>query len=193
MTQLERAKKGELTPQMAAVAENEQVDAEVIRQRVAAGTVVIPANVNHRNLKPAGVGEGLAIKVNANFGTSSDYGDVNTELEKLRISVEASADAVMDLSTGGDIPAIRRAIVQASPLMVGTVPIYQAGIQAIEKNGAIVKMDPDDLFAAIEDTARDGVDFITVHCGVTQAAIARLKAQGRVTDVVSRGGAFLVG
>jgi phosphomethylpyrimidine synthase len=99
----------------------------------------------------------------------------------------------MDLSTGGDIPAIRRAIIAASSRPIGTVPIYQAGIGAIEKHGAIVKMTADDIFTAIEDNARDGTDFVTVHCGVTQAAIARLKQQGRVTDVVSRGGAFMVG
>ncbi|MCJ7605905.1 MAG: phosphomethylpyrimidine synthase ThiC [Dehalococcoidales bacterium] len=193
MTQLERARKGEITPQMAAVAQAEAVDAEIIRERVAAGTVVIPANVNHTNLVPCGVGEGLSVKVNADFGTSSDYGDVSTELEKLRISIDAGADSVMDLSTGGDIPAIRKAIVDASTCIVGTVPIYQAGVEAINRHGAIVKMTADDIFNAIEDTARDGVDFITVHCGVTLAAIARLKQQGRVTDVVSRGGAFMVG
>lgn len=193
MTQLIRARKGEITPQMTTVAQAESLEAEAIRQRVAAGTVVIPANVNHTNLVPCGVGEGLSVKVNANFGTSSDYGDINTELEKLRISIEAGADSVMDLSTGGDIPAIRKAIVKASSCIVGTVPLYQAGVEAINRHGAIVKMAADDIFKAVEDNARDGVDFITVHCGITLAAIARLKQQGRVTDVVSRGGAFMVG
>jgi len=109
------------------------------------------------------------------------------------VAIDSGADAVMDLSTGGDIPSIRRAIISASSCSIGTVPIYQAGIQAIAKHGAIVKMTADDLFDSIEEQARDGVDFVTVHCGVTRSAIARLKQQGRVTDVVSRGGAFLIG
>jgi phosphomethylpyrimidine synthase len=193
MTQLEIARQGNISPQMEMVAKKEEIDKEVIRERIAEGTVVIPANINHVNLVPCGVGKGLSTKVNANIGTSSDFGDVHTELKKLKVAVEAGADSVMDLSTGGDIPAIRRAIIAASVKPIGTVPVYQAGIAAIEKHGAIVKMSADDVFEAIEDNARDGVDFITVHCGVTQAAIARLKQQGRVTDVVSRGGAFMVG
>ncbi len=193
MTQLEIARKGDISPQMETVAQAEGLEAEFIRQGVAKGTVVVPANVRHLDLVPCGVGEGLSTKVNANIGTSSDFGNVDTELEKLRVAVAAGADTVMDLSTGGDITAIRRAIIAASSCAIGTVPIYQAGIEAIEKHGAIVKMTVDDIFTAIEDNARDGVDFITVHCGVTRAAIARLKRQGRVTDVVSRGGAFMVG
>ena len=193
MTQLELAKEGTISPQMKLVAEQEGVDAEFIRQGVAKGTIVIPANINHTNLVPCGIGQGLKTKVNANIGTSSDFGDVNTELEKLRVAIDFGADTVMDLSTGGDISAIRRAIIAASSVPIGTVPIYQAGIEAIDRRGAIVKMTVDDLFAGIEEHARDGVDFITVHCGVTRSAIAKLKQQGRVTDVVSRGGAFLIG
>lgn len=193
MTQLEIARKGEISPQMEAVAKAEGLDAGFIREGVAKGTIVIPANVRHVNLAPCGIGEGLSTKVNANIGTSSDFGNVNTELEKLCVAVEAGADTVMDLSTGGDIPAIRRTIIAVSTRPIGTVPIYQAGIDAIGKHGAIVKMTVDDIFNTIEENARDGVDFITVHCGVTQAALDRLKQQGRVTDVVSRGGAFMVG
>jgi len=193
MTQLEKARKGEISPQMEAVAKAEGLEVETIRQKVAEGTVVIPANGRHSGLVPCGVGEGLAIKVNANIGTSSDFGDMDTELEKLRVAIDAGADTVMDLSTGGDIPAIRRAIISASTVAIGTVPIYQAGIGAIARHGAIVKMTPDDIYAAIEENARDGVDFITVHCGVTQSAIDRLRKQGRVTDIVSRGGAFMTG
>jgi len=193
MTQLEIARKGKISPQTQMVAEVEGVDTELIRERIAKGTLVIPANINHKNLVPCGVGEGLSTKVNANIGTSSDFGNVNTEIAKLAAAIKAGADAVMDLSTGGDIPAIRRAIIAASEKPIGTVPVYQAGIGAIQKHGAIVKMTADDIFNAIEDNARDGVDFVTVHCGVTQSAIARLKQQGRVTDVVSRGGAFMVG
>jgi phosphomethylpyrimidine synthase len=193
MTQLEIAQRGDISPEMEKVALVEGLDVEVIRQRIAKGTVVIPANVNHKGLIPCGVGEGLSTKVNANIGTSSDYGDVNTELAKLKVALDAGADTVMDLSTGGDIPAIRRAIINASNRDIGTVPIYQAGVRAIQEQGAIVKMNVDDIFGAIEENARDGVDFITVHCGVTQSAINTLKQQGRVMDVVSRGGAFMVG
>jgi phosphomethylpyrimidine synthase len=193
MTQLEIARKGTISHQMSLVADSEGLEAEFIRRGVAEGTIVIPANPGHKNLVPGGIGRGLKTKVNANIGTSSDFGNIDTELEKLRVAVDCGADAVMDLSTGGDISAIRRAIISASPVMLGTVPIYQAGIKAVASRGAIVKMTVDDLFASIEEHARDGVDFVTVHCGTTRAAVEQLKKQGRVADVVSRGGAFLIG
>ncbi len=193
MTQLELAKAGVLSPQMEAVAQHEKVEAEFIRQGVAKGTIVIPANINHANLVPCGIGQGLSTKVNANIGTSADFCNADVELEKLGVAIRSGADTVMDLSTAGDISAIRRAVIAASSVPIGTVPIYQVGIEAIANHDAIVKMTADDLFAVIEEHARDGVDFITVHCGVTQSAVARLKEQGRVTDVVSRGGAFLIG
>jgi len=193
MTQLESARQGLVTPEMEAVARGEGLETDFVRQGVAQGTIAIPANVEHAHLIPRGIGRGLSTKVNANIGTSSDFHDPSIELEKLQIAIDAGADAVMDLSTGGDISAIRHAIIAASHLPIGTVPIYQAGIAAIEKHDAIVKMTVDELFAGIEEHVRDGVDFITVHCGVTQSAIERLKNQGRVADVVSRGGAFLIG
>jgi len=193
MTQLELAKQGIISPQMEAVAQCEGVEAESIRQGVAGGTIVIPANTNHANLVPCGIGQGLKTKVNANIGTSADFCNLDVEMEKLRVAIDFGADTVMDLSTGGDISAIRREIIAASSVPIGTVPIYQVGIEAIDRHGAIVKMTVDELFAVIEEHARDGVDFLTVHCGVTRSAVARLKEQGRVTDVVSRGGAFLIG
>jgi len=193
MTQLELAREGIISDQMSQVAQHEGLEAEFIRQGVSRGVIVIPANIKHTNLVPCGIGQGLKTKVNANIGTSSDFGSMDTELEKLRVAIGSGADTVMDLSTGGDISAIRQAIVSSSPLPVGTVPIYQAGIEAMSRHSAIVKMTIDDLFAVIEEHARDGVDFVTVHCGVTQSAIARLKQQGRVADVVSRGGTFLIG
>jgi len=193
MTQLELAREGIISPQMRVVAEQEGVEPEVVRQGLANGTIVIPANINHTNLAPVGIGHGLRTKVNANIGTSSDFGNIETELEKLRVAIDAGADAVMDLSTSGDIPAIRRAIINSSNVPIGTVPIYQAGLEAIERHDAIVKMTVDELFTSIEEHTRDGVDFITVHCGVTRSAISRLQQQGRVADVVSRGGAFLIG
>jgi len=175
------------------VAEKEGVETDVIMQGLAEGEIIIPANVNHTNLIPCGIGNGLRTKVNANIGTSSDFCDLNTELRKLQTAIGFGADTVMDLSTGGDISAIRRAIISASTVPVGTVPIYQAGIEAIENRGAIVNMSVDDIFTVIREHANDGVDFMTVHCGVTRASVARLKKQGRITDVVSRGGAFLIG
>jgi len=193
MTQMELAKKGIISSQMETVAGYEGLEPELIRQGVASGTIVIPANANHKNLTPCGIGLGLKTKVNANIGASADFGDVGTELSKLQVALDAGADAVMDLSTGGDISAIRQAVIAASPICIGTVPLYQAGIKAIKDYGTMVDMTVDDLFAAIEDHCRDGVDFITVHCGITQESIRRLKQQGRITDVVSRGGSFLIG
>lgn len=193
MTQKEAAERGDLTPQMVRAAQREGVEPELILKGLAEGTIVLPANPRHRGLDPWAVGKGLRTKINANLGTSSESGSMETELEKLRISVEAGADTVMDLSTGEDIPGLRRAILAHSPLPVGTVPIYQATVEAIERHGAIVAMTADDLFHTIEEHARDGVDFMTVHCGVTLATVERLKQGRRVTDVVSRGGTFLIG
>jgi phosphomethylpyrimidine synthase len=193
MTQLQLARKGTVSPQMKHVAEEERVETPSVIQCVVDGEIIIPANANHTNLIPCGIGKGLRTKVNANIGTSSDSCDLNTELKKLKTAIDFSADTVMDLSTGGDISSIRRALMRACTVPVGTVPIYQAGIEAIENHGAIVNMTVDEIFAIIEEHARDGVDFMTVHCGVTQASLAKLKKQGRTTDIVSRGGAFLIG
>jgi phosphomethylpyrimidine synthase len=178
---------------MKVVAEKERLDLEQVRSGVADGTIVIPANINHKGLDPCGIGKGLRTKVNANIGSSSDYGDINTELEKLQAAVSAQSDTVMDLSTGGDISAIRRAIINSTAIPLGTVPLYQAGIEAINRWGSIVAMPVDHLFAVIEEQAQDGVDFMTVHCGVTQKTVNRLRESPRVTDVVSRGGAFSIG
>lgn len=190
MTQLEIARSGETSPEMKAVAENEHLDPEFVREGVAAGTIVIPHNVN-RGAKPCGIGAGLRTKVNANIGTSADFPNVEDELEKLKVAIEAGTDAVMDLSTGGDLAAVRKTIIENCPVVLGTVPIYEAAVKSAS-NGSVVHMSEDDLFRVIERNAEDGVDFITVHCGVTRESIARLQEQGRVTDVVSRGGAFLV-
>ena len=167
MTQMGLARKGNISPQMEKVAQREKLDAETIRQGAADGTIVIPANTRHQNLAPIGIGQGLTTKVNANIGTSSDFGSIKTELDKLNAAAQAGADTIMDLSTAGDISAIRRDIIASSPLPVGTVPIYQAGIEAVARHDAIVKMTVDELFGVIEQHAREGVDFITVHCGVT--------------------------
>ncbi len=193
MTFIERVRNGSHVPEVEHVARTEGVSLEVVADSVLAGTLVIPANPLHRNLVPAGVGKGLRTKVNANLGTSSDLSAVEMELRKMAAAIECGADAVMDLSTGGDITAIRRHLIADCSVIFGTVPIYQAGILAIDRRGSIVDMTPDDMFAAVESHALDGVDFMTIHCGVTQSTIERLRKQGRLTNIVSRGGAFLTG
>lgn len=195
MTQILEARKGNTTPQMRRVAEKEGVSVEQIAEGLVKGTIVIPANRYHANLDPVAVGTGLRTKVNANIGTSTYFPDIERELNKLWLAVEAGADAVMDLSTGSglDIDRSRRRIMAAATVAVGTVPIYQVTIEAIEKRGSIVEMTPEDMFEVIERQAKDGVDFMTVHSGITLESIARLQKQGRVTDIVSRGGSFLTG
>jgi phosphomethylpyrimidine synthase len=191
MTQLAKARAGITTPEMQAVAQQEQVDVLWLRGKIAEGRVVIPANREHEGLSPCGIGEGLFIKVNANIGTSSDKADIDDELAKLRAAIEAGTDSVMDLSTGSDMDACRRQVLKASSVPVGTVPIYQAIIETIEEKEGLIHLTPDKIFEVIERHVAEGVDFITVHCGVTLAALEALKQQGRVTDIVSRGGAFL--
>ncbi len=191
MTQLSNARAGVITPEMRTVAGKEQVDVALLMEQIANGRVVIPANGRHDRLIPCGIGEGLFVKVNANIGTSSDRAILEDELEKLRVSIGAGADAVMDLSTGGDIDACRRAILEEATVPIGTVPVYQAVIETVEETGALIHLTVDKIFKVIERQAEDGVDFITVHCGLTRSALEMLRKQGRVTDIVSRGGAFL--
>jgi phosphomethylpyrimidine synthase len=191
MTQLELARTGVITQPIHEVAQTENVDPELLRGRVADGTVAIPLNKKHTNIHPVGIGEGLSIKVNANIGTSGDQVHLQEELAKLQAAIDAKADTIMDLSTGGDITRIRHAIMKKSTVPVGTVPIYQAAVEAAKTKGGIIHLTPDLVFAAVEAHARDGVDFMTIHAGVTLNALERLRAQGRTTDIVSRGGAFL--
>lgn len=192
-TQMILARQGKVTDVMRSVAEYEGLDAEIIRQRVADGTVTISANINHTSLVPRGFGLGLKTKVNANIGTSSAYPDLEPELEKLQIAIDAGADAVMDLSTGDGMDESRKRIIKESTITVGTVPIYQATVEAIKSKGSVVDMTGDEMLHIVEKHAQDGADFMTIHCGVTQEVIRRLREQGRVMDVVSRGGSFLTG
>ena len=190
MTQLETAKRGAISEEMRICAEQEGVSPEFIRQGVEAGNLVVIRNNTHQDIPPLAVGKGLRTKINANIGTSRDRVDLNLELEKVRISAAAGADTLMDLSTGGDIRAIRKAIIKASPLVIGTVPIYQAAAQMLTEKRAIVEMSADDMFRVIEENGEDGVDFITVHCGVTQRSVACIEAEGRLLGIVSRGGSI---
>jgi phosphomethylpyrimidine synthase len=189
MTLMERAAKG-ITPEIEAVSIKEGLEPEIIRRRVAAGRAVITLNPIH-SPEPYGIGEGLSVKVNVNIGTSRDRVNLDEELEKARIAVRYGADAIMDLSTGGDIDAIRRAVLKEVRIPVGTVPIYQTGLRMARKS-AIVDMDEDDIFQGIELHAKDGVDFMTLHCGITKETVQTLRASERFMDVVSRGGSFLV-
>ena len=192
MTQLEYARLGKITYEMEAVADQEGLSPEYIRSGVADGTIVIPHNINRKGIKPSGIGAGLTTKINANLGTSTDQPSLSNEMEKLEIAIKYGADAVMDLSTGGDLDEIRRRFLDESPITIGSVPIYSAAVEAVRNEKAIVEMTDDDIFRAIERHVSDGIDFITVHCGTTLEVLKRLQSQGRVADVVSRGGAFLI-
>ena len=190
MTQLEAARKGVITEEMRDAAASEGVDAEVIRKGIEDGVIVINRNKLHRSIKGLAVGKGLRTKVNANIGSSQDKADVEEELKKLRVAIEAGADAVMDLSTGGDVSAIRKAVMKESAVAIGTVPIYQAAYGARKKGKSFVELDAEEMFDSIEAHAEDGVDFITVHCGVTRSSVERIKREGRIMGIVSRGGAL---
>ena len=190
-TQLSLALSGKTTPAMAEVARQEHADAEEIRKKIAAGTLVIAHNRIRKGGKPCGIGLGLRTKVNANIGTSMDYADLDRELRKLAVAEAAGTDTVMDLSTGGDLPAIRRALMDRTALPLGTVPIYDAAVQAARKAGSIRAMTATSMLSTIDAHAEAGVDFLTIHCGVTRAVVETASRTGRVTGIVSRGGEFL--
>ncbi|HAM33288.1 MAG TPA: phosphomethylpyrimidine synthase [Deltaproteobacteria bacterium] len=191
MTLMHRTRQGEIPRSVALAAESERVDPAILRDRVAAGKAVIPRNRKRREIRSVAIGEGLLTKVNANVGSSRDRADLALELEKMRVAVAAGADAVMDLSTGGPIDEIRRAILAECPVPVGTVPLYQAAADGNLRGKSWVELTEDDFFAGIEKQAEDGVDFMTVHCGVTREALDRLVREGRRLDIVSRGGSLL--
>ncbi|PKM76608.1 MAG: phosphomethylpyrimidine synthase [Firmicutes bacterium HGW-Firmicutes-15] len=193
MTQLESAKRGEITPQMQEVALHEGIPAETIRERVASGLAVIPFNERHQGLKACGIGFGLRTKVNANLGTSQVFPEWENEIEKMEAALGAGADAIMDLSTGGELKACRREVLARCPVPVGTVPVYEAAIRTRLKNKLVVEMEADELFQVIEEHAAEGVDFVTVHCGVTRNIVEKMKKRPRLLGIVSRGGAMMAG
>jgi phosphomethylpyrimidine synthase len=193
MTQLEIARQGIISDLVRQTADAEGIDPEALRQGIAAGEAVICKNVKHEGIVPLAVGKGLRTKVNANIGTSRDDTSIDKELEKARVAVAAGADALMDLSTGGPVDEIRRAIIAETGACIGSVPLYQAALDAVNnKKKAIVDMTVDDIFAGVIKHLEDGVDFITVHCGVTRSTVERMNREGRIMDVVSRGGSFTV-
>ncbi|MFH1101981.1 MAG: phosphomethylpyrimidine synthase ThiC [Methanobacteriota archaeon] len=189
MTQFSEAKLGRITSEIEQIARCEKSDAQVIRGRVASGQIVIPCNPIHAP-SSLGIGKGLRVKVNANIGSSREHCELKEEVEKARVAVDAGAHAVMDLSTGGDLNKIRIALLKTVRVPFGTVPVYQAGIEAIEKHGSIVDMTEDDLFRTFEKQAKQGVDFAVVHVGITKESVERLTKQKRLIPMVSRGGSF---
>ncbi len=194
MTQLEIAREGQISDLVRQAAAAENIDPEILRQKIAAGTAVVCRNNKHTNGKPLAVGEGMRTKTNANIGTSQDDKSIDKELEKAQVAAAAGADALMDLSTGGPIDEIRAAIIAETDLCIGSVPLYQAACDAVNKQGKpIVDMSVDDIFAGVKKHLDDGVDFITVHCGVTRETVSRMDREGRLLEVVSRGGSFTVG
>ncbi len=192
MTQIERAKAGELTEEIRAVAENEGLSPETIRERVAKGQIVIPANKNRKS-RIVGIGKGLRTKINASIGTSTDIIDLDMEVEKARVAERYGADTLMDLSVGGDIKAIRKAVMEAITLPVGTVPLYEAFAIAIDKYGAAVDMPEELLWEVTERQCEEGVGFMAIHCGINRRTVEMLRRQKyRYGGLVSKGGSYMV-
>ena len=192
VTQIDFARAGQITPQMKEVAEREHRDPEYIRERVADGRIAIPANIVHikKCMRAFGVGEGLSTKVNVNLGISGDKADAAEEWKKVKIAEDFGADAIMDLSNSGKTRQFRQQLIDETPLMVGTVPMYDA-IGYMEK--PLVKLTKDDLFEVVRAHAEDGVDFMTIHCGINKSVTKTFKETGRLMNIVSRGGSLLFG
>ena len=192
VTQIDFARAGQITPQMKEVAEREHRDPEYIRERVADGRIAIPANIVHikKGMRAFGVGEGLSTKVNVNLGISGDKADAAEEWKKVKIAEDFGADAIMDLSNSGKTRQFRQQLIDETPLMVGTVPMYDA-IGYMEK--PLVKLTKDDLLEVVRAHAEDGVDFMTIHCGINKSVIKTFKEIGRLMNIVSRGGSLLFG
>ncbi|MHC1625925.1 MAG: phosphomethylpyrimidine synthase ThiC [Methanoculleaceae archaeon] len=190
MTILEDAKRGIITDEMREVARMEGVTEDFVRRGMASGRIVIPISP-YREVKIIGIGEGLRTKVNASVGTSTDIVDIDMEVEKAKAAERAKADSIMELSTGGDLAEVRRRVIEATSLSVGSVPLYQAFIEAARRYGAVVHMNPDDLFRITAEQAKMGTNFMAIHTGVNRETLSRLKNQGRHGGLVSRGGAFM--
>ena len=190
MTQMTEAKKGNITPEMKEVAEFERIDADKILKGVANGTIVIPKNIG-RETKACGIGKGLTTKINANIGSSSKIEDIDLEMKKAKLAVDFGADAIMDLSTGPKLLEFREKIMDSVDVPIGTVPIYEAGVITLNKGNEIIEMDEDDIFNSIIHQAKDGVDFMTLHCGINRDLVDKLQKAKRMMGIVSRGGTFL--
>jgi phosphomethylpyrimidine synthase len=191
MTQLEYAEDNILTPLMKRIARDEGIPPGKILGLIAQGKVVIPKNKAHKIRKPCGIGTGLRTKVNANIGTSTDKSEIQDELKKLEVAVKYGADTVMDLSVGGDLKKMRKEILRHSPVPVGTVPVYEIAVNAQKKRNNFLKFSIDDVLRVLESQAKEGVDFFTIHAGVTTKSLNVLKKNRRTLDIVSRGGAII--
>ena len=187
-TQMEAAKKGIVTSEMKTVAEKEGLDPDVIRQRTAAGTIAIPCNINHRSISPEGIGQGLRTKINVNLGISGDCPDYSREMEKVKLSIEYGAESIMDLSNYGKTHDFRQALIDVSPAMIGTVPMYDA-VGYLDKE--LADITAAEFLDVVRAHAREGVDFMTIHAGINRRAVEGFKREGRLTNIVSRGGSLL--
>ncbi len=193
LTQIESARQGIITPQMQAVADTEQMEAEYVRRMTAEGKIVIPWNHNRKPARVSGIGKGLSTKVNASIGTSSDIIDYGAEVRKALAAQESGADTLMELSVGGDLDRVRREVIAAVDLPVGNVPLYQAFCDAARKYGDPNRLDPEELFDLIERQCADGMAFMAVHCGINLCTVERLRKQGyRYGGLVSKGGVSMV-
>lgn len=190
MTQKSEAIKGNITTEMESVAKKENISVDKLVKLVAEGKVVIPKNINGKT-EACGIGKGLKTKINANIGSSSKIDDIELEINKAKLAVEYGADAIMDLSTGSDLKTFRRKIMDAVDVPIGTVPIYEAGVATLSKNKEIIEMDEEEIFKTIEEQAKEGVDFMTLHCGITHDLVDKIEKSKRMMGVVSRGGTFL--
>ena len=187
-TQMEAAKKGIVTPEMKTVAEKENVSEDIIMKKVAAGTVAIPCNVNHKSISAEGIGEGLRTKINVNLGISGDCIDYSAEMEKVKLSIEYGVESIMDLSNYGKTHDFRQALIDMSPAMIGTVPMYDA-VGYLEKD--LADITAQEFLDVVRAHAREGVDFMTIHAGINRRAVEAFKREGRLTNIVSRGGSLL--
>lgn len=192
-TQVLKARRGIITEEMETVAAMENKTPEYVRERVANGRIVIPRNNIGRNFRYCGIGEGMSVKVNALFGTSTDRENMEMEARKLQIAQEEGCDSFMDLSTGSDIDGMREQSLKLATVAMGSTVIYQAGVEAIEKYGSVVEMKEEDIFATIEKQAAAGLDFMAIHSALNREVLRVMQSTGRVTQVVSRGGSFLTG
>jgi len=191
ITRVGQAKANIITDEMKAVADKEKLTPEQVRRAVADGTIVISRN-RLRDISPLAVGAGTRIKVNANIGTSSSKSDINEELDKMRAAVKHGADAIMDLSTAGDLAGIRKALIEQCPVAIGTVPLYEMAVRARERQKSVLEMTADDMFEIIEEHCRQGIDFLTLHCGITMQSVSRFKEVGRLAGATSRGGTIIM-
>lgn len=187
-TQMEAAKKGIITPEMKTVAEKEKIDISILQQKIASGKVCIPTNINHTSLNPEGIGEGLRTKINVNLGISGDCHDYTSEMKKVKMAIKFGCEAIMDLSNYGKTNTFRKELIEMSPAMIGTVPMYDA-IGYLEKD--LINIKAEDFLRVIEAHAKEGVDFQTIHAGINKRTVEALKRQNRTTNIVSRGGSLI--